>query len=69
MRDLNTCQCQQCAERQRINAEGLAKMEALRKDAERYRWLREQDDFQIALHEGERLDRVIDTAMGKGEQS
>jgi len=65
-------------ERDQLNAE----IEALRRDAERYRWLRSQhwneSDMAVACHpkksvklgfdcpSGERLDHVIDAAMGKG---
>ena len=68
-------------ERDQLNAE----IEALRRDAERYRWLRSQhwneSDMAVACHpkksvklgfdcpSGERLDHAIDAAMGKGEQS
>lgn len=64
------------AERDQLKAEN----EALRKDAERYRWLREGCGLveykAIAgsvgpgmLPSGERLESAIDAAMGKGEQS
>ena len=63
----------------------LAEIESLRKDAERYRWLRiadwwrspvcvlrnpkEQDKLGSDCPSGDRLDAAIDAAMGKGEQS
>ncbi|MDN5390720.1 MAG: ead/Ea22-like family protein [Pseudomonas sp.] len=63
----------------------LAEIESLRKDAERYRWLRiadwwrspvcvirnpkEQAKLGSDCPSGDRLDAAIDAAMGKGEQS
>jgi hypothetical protein len=60
-------------------------LDAMRKDAERYRWLRSrhwnESDMAVACHpkksvklgfdcpSGERLDHAIDAAMGKGEQA
>ncbi|WP_439878887.1 hypothetical protein [Pseudomonas prosekii] len=56
-----------------------AELEALRKDAERYRWLHHGHSGYIEVVEwigphatgmtGEDLDALIDAAMGKGEQS
>ena len=55
--------------------------EALRKDAERYRWLRDQSEsihqfylstpiwFTGVKFSKESVDSTIDAAMGKGEQS
>lgn len=54
----------------RLNAEWMAKCEALRKDAARYRWLRdggrEQIDMFYSLW-GESLDWAIDTELAKKE--
>ncbi|MEC4239128.1 hypothetical protein [Pseudomonas sp. DSV-1] len=63
----------------------LAEIESLRKDAERYQWLRiadwwrspvcvirnpkEQAKLGSDCPSGDRLDAAIDAAMGKGEQS
>lgn len=62
-------------ERDQLKAEN----EALRKNAERYQWLREARSGYIEVVEwigphatgmtGEDLDALIDAAMGKGEQS
>jgi len=61
----------------RINAELSAEVEALRKDAERYRWLRNPDQAvgnvmdkmgSSGVYEyraGDELDAAIDSAMGK----
>jgi hypothetical protein len=38
-------------------------IESLRKDAERYRWLRAQDDFEVVLNCGAELDKVVDRKM------
>lgn len=51
----------------------IAETEALRKDAERYRWLRDgvRNDCETDLvcrQHGGMLDRSIDAAMGNGEQ-
>lgn len=49
-----------------------AENEALRKDAERYRWLRQDDveQYQISTKcSEEKMDAAIDAAMGNGEQS
>ena len=70
-----------CSDRNQLKADN----EALRKDADRYRWLRSQhwneSDMAVACHpkksvklgfdcpSGERLDHAIDAAMGKGEQA
>lgn len=43
----------------------LAEIEVLRKDAERYRWLRNGSDYSVAVHEGPELDKVIDRAMSE----
>lgn len=40
-------------------------VEALRKDAYRYRWLRNGSDYSVAVHEGPELDKVIDRAMSE----
>lgn len=63
------------AERDQLKAEN----EALRKNAERYQWLREARSGYIEVVEwigphatgmtGEDLDALIDAAMCKGEQS
>lgn len=55
-------------ERNTLKAEG----EALRKDAERYRWLRQDDveQYQISTKCSEhKMDVAIDAAMSKGKQS
>lgn len=39
--------------------------DSLRKDAERYRFLRSRDDFEIAMHNGDELDLIIDKEMEK----
>lgn len=70
---------------EQVNAGLKAEVEALRKDAERYRWLRiadwwrspvcvirnpkEQAKLGSDCPSGDRLDAAIDAAMGKGEQS
>lgn len=65
---------------EQVNAELKAELEVLRKDAERYRWLRDQCgvvEYQsIAgaigsgmLPSGENLDAALSAAMGQGEQS
>lgn len=64
---------------ERVNAELKAEVEALRKDAARYQWLREASSGYIEVVEwigphatgmiGEDLDALLDAAMGKGEQS
>lgn len=41
---------------------------ALRKDAERYRWLRNGSDYSVAVHEGPELDKVIDRAMSEADK-
>lgn len=38
---------------------------ALRKDAERYRWLRNGSDYSVSVHEGPELDKLIDRAMSE----
>ncbi|WP_338513422.1 hypothetical protein VRC24_17050 [Pseudomonas poae] len=59
---------------ERVNAELKAENEALRKHAERYRWLRDSEcagrilrdmSAKVCRH----TDQRIDAAMGKGEQS
>ena len=66
--------------RQEANLDQLkAENEALRKNAERYQWLREARSGYIEVVEwigphatgmtGEDLDALLDAAMGKGEQS
>ena len=68
-----------------VALELLAENETLRKDADRYRWLREQNwaisEMAVATYPkesiklgydcpfGDRLDSAIDAAMGQGEQS
>lgn len=54
----------------------LAEIEALRKDAERYQWLRDKQTFIWLIQdwfppcaEFTDVDAEIDAAMGKGEQS
>ena len=56
---------------ERVNAELKAECEALRKDAERYRFLRNgPDGFDLSSADTmEEVDALIDAAMGKGEQS
>lgn len=70
---------------EQVNSGLKAEVEALRKDAERYRWLRiadwwrspvcvirnpkEQAKLGSDCPSGDRLDAAIDAAMGKGEQS
>ncbi|KRP59062.1 hypothetical protein [Pseudomonas trivialis] len=59
---------------ERVNAELKAENEALRKDAERYRWLRDSECAgRIVRDMGAKVcrhaDQRIDAAMGKGEQS
>lgn len=68
---------------ERVNAELKAEVGALRKDAERYRWLKSRpvnaptsgpDLAQWDDHQGDALrglfaDEAIDAAMGHGEQS
>lgn len=55
---------------ERVNAELKAECEALRKDAERYRFLRNgPDGFDLSSADTmEEVDALIDAAMGKGEQ-
>jgi|SRR6185312_7679417 len=60
---------------QAAHASRDAEVEALRKDAERYRWLRENGDQMIGRDRGEgpewtywdELDQAIDAAMREGE--
>lgn len=65
---------------ERVNAELKAEVQALRKDAERYRHLRECNSgslciTELTLDDGDQVlveaeaDQAIDAAMGKGEQS
>ncbi len=59
---------------ERVNAELKAEVEALRKDAERYRWLRDSDYAGKILRDmGAKYradaDQRIDAALGQGEQS
>ena len=70
---------------EQVNAGLKAEVEALRKDAERYRWLRiadwwgspmcvirnskDQAKLGSDCPSSDRLDAAIDAAMGKGEQS
>lgn len=70
---------------EQVNAGLKAEVEALRKDAERYRWLRIADWWRSPMcvirnskdqaklgsdcPSSDRLDAAIDAAMGKGEQS
>ncbi|MCF5723902.1 hypothetical protein [Pseudomonas syringae] len=65
---------------ERVNAELKAENEALRKDAERYRYLRDRCglvEYKAfagsigpgMLPSGEALDAAIDAAMGKGDRS
>ncbi|MCF5656090.1 hypothetical protein [Pseudomonas poae] len=59
---------------ERVNAELKAENEALRKHAERYRWLRDSECAGRILRDmGAKVcrhaDQRIDAAMGKGEQS
>lgn len=79
-RDFNIEHAELQSERDHLKAEN----EALRKDAERYRWLREQNwaisEMAVATYPkesiklgydcpfGDRLDSAIDAAMGRGEQ-
>lgn len=37
-----------------------------RRAAERYRWLRAQEDFEVVAHTGAELDAIIDRGMEKG---
>jgi len=58
---------------ERVNAELKAENEALRKDAERYRWLRDSDYAGKILRDmGAKYradsDQRIDAAMGKGDR-
>ena len=46
-----------------VKAERMS--ESLRKDAQRYRWLRNRNDYEIASHIGDELDRAIDSSMSK----
>ena len=71
MCEVQICQCQQCAERQRIDAEGLAEIELLRRDAERYRWLRDEAKMRFkpagstsVAKTASETDSAIDSAMG-----
>ena len=61
------CQARDDARKERDQLK--AKIEALRKDAERYRWLRSGSDYEVALHEGPELDKVIDRAMSEAAKS
>ncbi len=67
---------------EQVNAELRGEVEKLRKDAERYRWLREScvrdwdvryENMEIFVktphHDCDGLDVCIDAAMSKGEQS
>ena len=59
---------------ERVNAELKAEVEALRKDADRYRWLRDSDYAGKILRDmGAKYradaDQRIDAALGQGEQS
>lgn len=59
---------------ERVNAELKAEVGALRKDAERYRWLRDSDYAGKILRDmGAKYradaDQRIDAALGQGEQS
>lgn len=47
----------------------IAENEALRKDAERYRFVEENPDIQIEYTGELTLSQYLDAAMGKGEQS
>lgn len=74
---------EQCCKAERERDQLKAENEALRKDAERYRWLKSRpvnaptcgpDLAQWDDHQGDALrglfaDEAIDAAMGKGEQS
>lgn len=55
---------------ERVNAELKAEVEALRKDAERYRWLRRAGNTKaialVAEHCLDTLDEAIDAALGQG---
>lgn len=58
---------------ERVNAELKAEVEALRKDAERYRWLRNPSDSVVVRDlqshlRGDYMDKRIDAAMTKGDQ-
>ncbi|RTY63426.1 hypothetical protein [Pseudomonas veronii] len=57
---------------ERVNAELKAEVEGLRKDAERYRWLRRAGNTKaialVAEHCLDALDEAIDAALGNGEQ-
>jgi hypothetical protein len=56
---------------ERVSAELKAEVEGLRKEAERYRFLRNgPDGLDLSSAETmEEVDALIDAAMGKGEQS
>lgn len=57
---------------ERVNAELKAEVEGLRKDADRYRWLRRAGNTKaialVAEHWLDALDEAIDAALGQGEQ-
>ena len=42
-----------------------AENEALRKDADRYRWIRGRNDYEVALHNGENLDLIVDRGLAR----
>lgn len=56
---------------EQVNAELKAEVEGLRKDAERYRFLRNGlDGLDLSCADTmEEIDALIDVAIGKGEQS
>lgn len=58
---------------ERVNAELKAEVERLRKDAERYRWLRRAGNTKaialVAEHCLDALDETIDAALGQGGES
>lgn len=66
-----------CASKANVFSEGVilsgAEWESLRKDAERYRWLRDGADYcdtrDIPGMAPARMDAFIDAALSRGEQS
>lgn len=42
-----------------------AECDEFERDAERYRWLRGRDDYEVVLHQGERLDKIVDVGLSK----